>query len=435
MTSNRLKSDARQYMNSHPGVSYQEALRKVGGTPLPNNSGVRVRRPEADNITKRSGAQANSVIQNIDDLIGLDEFKDVLHTTVALSHVEDELARRGETTQARQLRPRLNFAFAGEAGTGKSAAAHALTRELFTLGLIEREHLAHIDYSHLCNAFVAGTHANTRAALNEALGGVAVVNVNDLHGQPPDSLRLEALSTILGFVADPDPQQTVLIFTGYERSLHHLYNTYPLLKKQLRHISFPSFTPAQLWQLLDRRVQQVGRRLGPGIREEFVALATDLCEKTDPHGRTLIDVCGNAWFTNCVVDVAQELADTRLITEMPDPADFSSLSDEQLVELRREDIRAAAQLVATHRGSDEVNIVLLDSKGGAAFRGDEKLPHVSANTSNPDNATDQVSRAAVVIRSEIRKREILMGYSDGVDVVEHRQKGANEPAADDARAD
>lgn len=170
------------------------------------------------------------MILNIDDLIGLDEFKDVLHTTVALSHVEDELARRGETTQARQLRPRLNFAFAGEAGTGKSAAAHALTHELFTLGLIERDHLAHIDYSHLCSAVVAGTHAKTRAALNEARGGVAVVNVNELHGQPPDSLRSEALSTILGFVADPDPQQTVLIFTGYERSLHHLYNTYPLLK-------------------------------------------------------------------------------------------------------------------------------------------------------------------------------------------------------------
>lgn len=307
MTSNRLKSDARQYMNSHPGVSYQEALRKVGPTPLPNNSGVRVRRPEADHITKRSGGQGNSVVQNIDDLIGLDEFKDVVHTTVASSRVEHELARHDETTRAQRLPRVRHFAFAGEAGTGKSVAAHALTHELFTHGVIERDHVAHIDYHNVRGEYLGATPANTRAALNEARGGVAVVNVNDLHGQPPDSLRLEALSAILRFVADPDPQQTVLIFTGYERSLQHLYNTYPLLEKQLRHISFPSFTPAQLWQLLDRRVQQVGRRLSPGIREEFVALATDLCEKTDAHGHTLIDVCGNAWFTNCVVDVAQEL--------------------------------------------------------------------------------------------------------------------------------
>lgn len=78
-------------------------------------------------------------------------------------------------------------------------------------------------------------------------------------------------------------------------------------------------------------------------------------------------------------------------------------------------------------GPDKVNLVLLDFKGGTTFRGYEKLPHVIANISNLDYAADLVSRAAVVIRGEIRRREILMEDYDCVDVVEYRLKRAKEP--------
>lgn len=78
-------------------------------------------------------------------------------------------------------------------------------------------------------------------------------------------------------------------------------------------------------------------------------------------------------------------------------------------------------------GPDKVNLILMDFKGGATFRGYGKLPHVIANISNLKNAADLVGRTAVVLLGLIKKREVLMYECGAKDIVEYRQMRAKNP--------
>ncbi|MEB3022942.1 MULTISPECIES: FtsK/SpoIIIE domain-containing protein [Mycolicibacter] len=78
-------------------------------------------------------------------------------------------------------------------------------------------------------------------------------------------------------------------------------------------------------------------------------------------------------------------------------------------------------------GPDKINLILMDFKGGTAFRRFDRMPHVTANISNLDNAADLVARTGVVLEGEIRRRELLMDEYDCKDIVEYRKKRAKNP--------
>ncbi|RAV04371.1 FtsK/SpoIIIE domain-containing protein [Mycolicibacter senuensis] len=83
--------------------------------------------------------------------------------------------------------------------------------------------------------------------------------------------------------------------------------------------------------------------------------------------------------------------------------------------------------LCTTFGPDKINLILMDFKGGTAFRRFERMPHVTANISNLDNAADLVARTGVVLEGEIRRRELLMDEYDCKDIVEYRKKRAKNP--------
>lgn len=83
--------------------------------------------------------------------------------------------------------------------------------------------------------------------------------------------------------------------------------------------------------------------------------------------------------------------------------------------------------LCTWFGPDKLNLILMDFKGGSTFRGFEKLPHVTANISNLDEAADLVARTGVVIQGEIHRRTLFLKKYDAKDIVEYRKFRAKDP--------
>jgi S-DNA-T family DNA segregation ATPase FtsK/SpoIIIE len=84
-------------------------------------------------------------------------------------------------------------------------------------------------------------------------------------------------------------------------------------------------------------------------------------------------------------------------------------------------------LAATH-GSDQLNLVLVDFKGGATFLGLAGLPHVSAVITNLADELSLVDRMADALAGEItRRQQILRGAGNLANVEEYERKRRAHP--------
>lgn len=83
-------------------------------------------------------------------------------------------------------------------------------------------------------------------------------------------------------------------------------------------------------------------------------------------------------------------------------------------------------LAATH-SPDDLNLVLVDFKGGATFLGVEKLPHTSAVITNLEEEADLVARMHDAISGEMNRRQELLrkagNFSNVVDYTAARNRG------------
>lgn len=77
--------------------------------------------------------------------------------------------------------------------------------------------------------------------------------------------------------------------------------------------------------------------------------------------------------------------------------------------------------LATHFSPDILNFVLVDYKGGGAFKPFERLPHVVDIVTNLNKAA--VDRMFTAINAEMRRRQALNADTGTKDIVEYRRKG------------
>jgi S-DNA-T family DNA segregation ATPase FtsK/SpoIIIE len=75
-------------------------------------------------------------------------------------------------------------------------------------------------------------------------------------------------------------------------------------------------------------------------------------------------------------------------------------------------------LIANH-SPDILNLVLVDYKGGGAFRPFERLPHCVDIVTNLNKAA--VDRMFTAINAEIRRRQALNAETGTKDIIEYRE--------------
>ena len=91
-------------------------------------------------------------------------------------------------------------------------------------------------------------------------------------------------------------------------------------------------------------------------------------------------------------------------------------------------------LVASH-SPEQLNLVLVDFKGGATFIGMERLPHVAAVITNLDDESALVDRMEDALQGELTRRQEFLrahGVSSSVEYTDMRRQCAGRGTADDS---
>ena len=213
-------------------------------------------------------SEVEAVLADLDrELVGLQGVKQRVGEIAALLMV-DRLRR---TLSLGADVPTLHMSFTGNPGTGKTTVAMRMSRILFKLGYIRKNHVVVAGRDDLVGQYVGHTAPKTREVLKRAMGGVLFIdeayNIYRLdnerdYGQETVEMLLQTMEN--------DRQDLVVIMAGYKDKMERFFNDVPGISSRIaHHVDFPDYSPAELVQIAHLMLEQQRYRLSVGGEQAF----------------------------------------------------------------------------------------------------------------------------------------------------------------------
>jgi SpoVK/Ycf46/Vps4 family AAA+-type ATPase len=282
--------------------------------------------------TPREDTTLQEVIAEIGDLIGMDNIKHELNSLIALGSII-QLRRERDIPLEKMS---LHLIFMGPPGTGKTIVARKIGKLFKAIGLLRTGHCVEVDRATLISTFSGGTGPKVREAVMDAKGGVlfideayAIAGGDDVHSAT-DNYGREAINTLLKMMED-HRHDVVVIVAGYTNKMRRFMEANPGLRSRFnRELKFASYKHDELFNIF--RVM---------VAEGKYDLSQDAAREAEKHIRTwdiMPEDFGNArevrnFFEKILPNQALRLSQTP---------DIRSLSNDQLLTITAEDVRATA---------------------------------------------------------------------------------------------
>lgn len=207
------------------------------------------------------------VMDELDALIGLRSVKEKLHVYEKM--VLFNSLRKTEGLPCPPIP--LHAMFLGSPGTGKTTVARMMGRLLKQAGVLESGHVVVRERSTLLGPNYSMEETNTLKAIEEAKGGILLIDEAYQLYQPndprdPGKFVIEALMTAL---ADETKRDWMLILAGYPEQMMRMFEMNPGLKSRIPEsniYTFEDFTEDELMQIADRYFESNRFSLSPDAR-------------------------------------------------------------------------------------------------------------------------------------------------------------------------
>jgi len=273
----------------------------------------------------RGYSQAPTVedaLAELDELIGLEPVKRQVHEIAAQLRVARLRDRQGLASQP----PARHFVFTGPPGTGKTTVARILGRIFAALGLLVRPEVVEAHRGDLVGEHLGSTAIKTGKLIDSALGGVLFIDEAYALYNPGysggDAYGSEAVATLLKRAED-DRDRLVIVLAGYPDDMDRFLRSNPGLASRFSvRISFPSYTAAELAQIMTVIAEQAGDSFDPEALPVIDRIFREACEKRE------IDELGNGRFARSLFERACAARDLRVayLGEAASAADLTTIT-------------------------------------------------------------------------------------------------------------
>ncbi len=272
----------------------------------------------------RTGPDANSVLRELDSLVGLTEVKRLVREIQAYITIQARRAREGLVGEPMAL----HMIFRGNPGTGKTTVARLLGRIFREGGVLPRGHVVEVERADLVGEYVGHTAQKTREQVRRALGGILFIDeaYSLARGGDRDFGR-EAIDTLVKAMEDHQ-RELVLILAGYRREMHQfllanpgLWSRFPL------QLDFPDYTLDELLAIADLMLERRQYRLEPAARQELARRI-----ERARSGLGAAENSGNARLVRNLIEAAMRRQALRLVGQ-------ASTTREELMTITLADLR------------------------------------------------------------------------------------------------
>jgi hypothetical protein len=304
--------------------AYLQQAAQTTPTP-PNTSPAAAKSPSPDAAPTPpapSAAGLEAVMEELNQLIGMDNIKDEVKSLTNFLKVQKVREDRGLATTAVSL----HSVFSGPPGTGKTTVARLVSRIFQELGFLTKGQLVETDRAGLVADYIGGTSKKVDEKVNSALDGVLFID-EAYALTPKDSSRdfgQEAVDTLLKRMED-FRKRLVVIAAGYTDEMQRFVESNPGLKSRFnRYFYFKDYTPDELVAIFNKMCRDSHFQPTEAANDKLKTLLTGLYEQRD---RTF----GNARLVRNLFEKAIERQANRL-------AVINTLTDEILTTILPEDI-------------------------------------------------------------------------------------------------
>lgn len=249
-----------------------------------------------------------AAMEQLNGLIGLDEPKAMVKSIlnkVLMQPIKEKLGLPASPYKG-------HYIFVGAPGTAKTTVARIMSSLLHSLGCLEKGHLVETDRTGLVQEHKGGTAIKTTDKVNEAMGGVLLIDeAYSLYQGEGDNFGTEAITTLMKIMEDRSGE-FVAILTGYPKEMEEFMNSNSGVRSRFTGlIDFPGYNTGELVDIF----QSMLAKSKNTYDQKFIAQASILFG----IGKENADASfGNGRFVRNVYDAATTSQSDRLAVHISD---------------------------------------------------------------------------------------------------------------------
>ncbi|MDE6120912.1 MAG: AAA family ATPase, partial [Muribaculaceae bacterium] len=287
------------------------------------DDGETSRQTDSVDAPQQDVAQNNqeSLIESLDNLTGLRSVKEKLA-------VYERVVRFNKMRADRQLpvsATPLHAMFLGSPGTGKTTVAKKMGEMLRRAGMLSKGHVVVRERANLLGQNYNSESEKTLAAIEEAQGGILLIDEAYQLYQPndPRDPGKFVIETLLTTLADESVGDWMLILAGYPEEMRRMFEMNPGFKSRIplsNIYTFDDFTETELMEIAENYLQRSNYSLSSDARDALESrLKADYAhrEKNFGNARHVLNLIQTEILPAMAARVVKEgLEDVASLTEI-----------------------------------------------------------------------------------------------------------------------
>ena len=286
-------------------------------------------KPRMKTEVTKTGTSVDSVLKELDDLIGLDSIKmKVKEYTTYLNFLKLRKDKGFEDSD----KINLHAVFTGNPGTGKTTVAKMLGKIYQELGMLSKGHVVEADRSDLVAEYIGQTAPKTKEIIKKAKGGILFIDEAYALARKNDDSKdfgKEAIEILLKEMSDGDGDLAIIV-AGYPEEMNNFLESNPGLKSRFNmYYDFPDYLPQDLMRIAEYSAKKRSIQFSPDAKEVLYKKLVDSYRDRDKS-------FGNARYVNLLIDEGKMNMGLRVMqTEHPEELDKDALSTIQSLDIQK----------------------------------------------------------------------------------------------------